>query len=134
MKVVEKAPEGPQEWLDQLVKASYEGKFPAYDANRGQCCYRTPEGYACAVGLLIPDEKYTPDMDAYGGVDRDFCEKYGHALPGWATYRHLEEVQNVHDFAESDMRLRGKPWSHTKFVEELLRCSIFEGLTPAVSG
>ena len=37
------------------------------------CMYRTPSGLMCAVGCLIPDEIYTPDMegeDAYYVVRR----------------------------------------------------------------
>lgn len=30
------------------------------------CQYRTSEGLKCAVGCLIPDEKYTPEMEPYG--------------------------------------------------------------------
>lgn len=28
-----------------------------------QCLYRSPEGHSCAVGILIPDEMYRPDME-----------------------------------------------------------------------
>lgn len=27
------------------------------------CAYRTPEGHKCAVGALIPDELYMPEME-----------------------------------------------------------------------
>lgn len=29
----------------------------------GSCCYRTADGLKCAVGALIPDEAYTPDIE-----------------------------------------------------------------------
>lgn len=30
------------------------------------CCYRTPEGNSCAVGCLINDDEYNPDMEGSG--------------------------------------------------------------------
>lgn len=32
----------------------------------GSCKYRAPDGCKCAVGALIPDELYTPQMDIDG--------------------------------------------------------------------
>jgi hypothetical protein len=29
----------------------------------GACCYRGEDGLKCAVGALIPDDQYTPQMD-----------------------------------------------------------------------
>ena len=28
------------------------------------CCYRTEEGLKCAIGCLIPDDEYTPQMES----------------------------------------------------------------------
>lgn len=33
------------------------------------CLYRGPNGTSCAVGFLIPDDQYNPDME-FMGVDR----------------------------------------------------------------
>lgn len=70
----------------------------------GDCLYRTPEGNKCAVGCLIPDEVYTPDMEGVG-IDslldcgerpvRPLCQ----TLAG--VDRHfLSAAQESHDGAE----------------------------------
>lgn len=33
------------------------------DINRHHCFLRSPEGRKCAIGVLIPDDKYTEDME-----------------------------------------------------------------------
>jgi len=50
-----------------------------------RCCYRTPDGLKCAVGILIPDDRYEPDME--GLVLRDnrklkalVVDELGHSL------------------------------------------------------
>lgn len=35
----------------------------------GMCRYRGPEGTTCAVGCLIDDESYLPEMEGYDVVD-----------------------------------------------------------------
>lgn len=43
----------------------------------GSCLYRGPDGTKCAVGLLIPDELYSPDMEGNSvcGLIDDFANK-----------------------------------------------------------
>lgn len=64
--------------VQHLIK---QGK-PAYDPKTMSCFYRGPEGTMCAVGPLIPDDVYRPDMEnvavyqlrefSFYGLDRDF--------------------------------------------------------------
>ena len=35
----------------------------AYDADRGLCRYRAPDGCQCALGPHIPDDAYSPEME-----------------------------------------------------------------------
>lgn len=48
-------------------------KEPGRDS---MCAYRTPDGRMCAVGCLIPDERYHPDMErkTVGGLIDGFPE------------------------------------------------------------
>lgn len=34
------------------------------------CRYRTPDGLKCAIGCLIPDDKYNPSFEGRGIADR----------------------------------------------------------------
>jgi len=52
-----------QEIFDKSVKGVIAQGKPAV-ANDAQCAYRTPDGCKCAVGQLIPDDKYDPSWDA----------------------------------------------------------------------
>lgn len=51
-----------QEAFDLMVNHLITQGRAAADDN-GECLYRGPEGTKCAVGILIPDDKYTPAME-----------------------------------------------------------------------
>ena len=55
-----------QEVLNDVVAKMFEQKRQSVkDADDGQfCVYRSEDGYRCAIGLLIPDEKYNPKFDS----------------------------------------------------------------------
>ena len=53
-----------QEIFDVSTKALIEQGFPSYDPDYGGTCYyRGPNGTKCAIGHLIPDDKYDPDFE-----------------------------------------------------------------------
>jgi hypothetical protein len=57
------------------------------------CAYRSPENYSCAIGCLIPDDRYKPDLegsDVDGLIAKGFTE--------FAPHRDLlGALQRVHD-------------------------------------
>lgn len=55
---------GNQEAFDRVVEHLLTAKKRSVDVNGNYCLYRSPDGGACAVGALIPDELYHPDMDS----------------------------------------------------------------------
>jgi hypothetical protein len=59
--------------------------------SRGSCRYRGPNGTKCAVGHLIPDEVYHPDMEGrlVGAFDFGISPEH---------YNLLRGLQGVHDF------------------------------------
>lgn len=62
--------------------------------SHGRCRYRTESGLMCAVGCLIPDEKYTPKIE--GRAVRDIP----HMLPFYTTFDDLTllgQLQAAHD-------------------------------------
>ncbi len=57
-----------QEILDYVTAhLRNQGRRSVASANAtcfmGACLYRGPDGLSCAVGCLIPDEEYRPDME-----------------------------------------------------------------------
>lgn len=54
-----------QEIFDKIVKHLAEQKGPALDMD-GECVYRTEDGGSCAVGCLISDKDYTPNLEGQG--------------------------------------------------------------------
>lgn len=68
---------------------------PAID--RGMCCYRSPLGYKCAVGWLIPDDRYTSKME--GKIPQsgnDVCEAISPGMMG-DDIIFLQDLQRCHD-------------------------------------
>lgn len=86
------------------------------------CNYRGAEGRACAVGCLIPDEMYSPDMDisdpfsGYNGTGvasllGRFPDLKPRLLPSGLSERagldFLTELQYLHDSVEPDIWGKG---------------------------
>lgn len=62
-----------------------------------RCLYRGPEGTKCAVGCLIPDELYDPNIEGLSVSDiKDVLLK-----AGIGAFALLGQLQNVHDTAWS---------------------------------
>ena len=110
------------EYYDLLVKTSLEGGFPAIE--NYQCGYRTASGRRCAVGLILPDSLYSPDME--GELCLEVCKTAGTDwLPDGVRYEDLAKIQDIHDTKSSR-----QPWDHHRFVAELAAVPCFSGFTP----
>lgn len=69
------------------------------------CQYRAPDGNKCAVGFLIPDEKYHPTMEGRGAVSMTLDPALGHYTS--AERLLLEEIQTIHDcYSKRDLEFR----------------------------
>lgn len=70
--------------------------------DRNECRYRKPDGTKCAIGSLIPDEKYNPEIEGsrvtningYYLDHLDFSDEN--------MMRLLEQFQGVHDTTKSE--------------------------------
>lgn len=51
-----------QEVFDEVIEHLFKQGKQAIDA-LGTCQYRAPDGSKCAVGALIPDDKYTASLE-----------------------------------------------------------------------
>lgn len=52
-----------QDIFDTVVKHLFAQGKQALDHD-GDCVYRSPTGLKCAVGCLIPDDKYDPELES----------------------------------------------------------------------
>lgn len=89
------------------------------------CAYRTPEGLKCAVGALIPDNLYNPNIENKSVMSYEVRQ----CLPFSITESDrsfLSDVQlNMHD------RLEGRPDFHTALEDAAAHIALQHGLTYA---
>lgn len=97
-----------QEAFDIVVKHLFEQKRPSMSCARGRlempiCAYRGVEGRKCAIGALISDEEYSPELE-----NRDVLalNRDGALPPSLAglDIDFLVELQAIHDDAELTKR------------------------------
>lgn len=129
--VVARVPRNKQEWLDDLVRRSRDGLFPAYRAESGECKYRLMNdddeaSLCCAIGALVGDEHYVLGAEEISPVV--FLHECGvqHPWISKLTEDEMLEVQSLHD------TLALYQWDHKKFVEKLLKLPVFDGMTPTI--
>lgn len=80
-----------QEIFDTVVRHLWAQGEQAID--RGVCQYRAPGGLKCAVGILIPDDKYDPKMDG----SMILREVMFRVELGQEHFGFLSELQAAHD-------------------------------------
>lgn len=80
-----------QQAFDEIV--TFMRKQGRQSRNEYGCVYRHAEGLRCAVGCLIPDEKYSPDMEGHNVWGDAFKgEKFTHSEKDF-----LIRMQKAHD-------------------------------------
>lgn len=90
-----------QELFDTAANHLLEQMSTSED-ERQTCRYRGPEGMKCAVGALIPDSAYIPeiencDLTSLFSRFRDVLEESGINPDSLETEQLLSELQEVHD-------------------------------------
>jgi hypothetical protein len=55
-----------QEAFDIAVKGVIAQGKAAYNPYHEDCYYRSPDGSKCAIGMIIPDDQYSPDIEGTG--------------------------------------------------------------------
>jgi hypothetical protein len=74
----------------------------------GDCVYRDDHGRKCAVGCLIPDDRYDPEMDREGTALSTAIDSIKDMFPVFEElgfHDHidlLEDLQRVHDVSDPD--------------------------------
>jgi hypothetical protein len=85
-----------QEIFDKVAKHLLTQNSKAVDAD-SRCQYKMPDGRRCAIGCLIPDELYDPEME--GELLRDLLKKFPVLQTLWsdADRYFVCSLQMVHD-------------------------------------
>lgn len=89
----------PQELINKVYSHLIKQGGPSQ--NNGSCAYRAPDGRQCAIGCLIPDELYSPEMEHNSlGV---LLEISNFHLPKFMQENQnlLQALQNIHDLYDA---------------------------------
>jgi hypothetical protein len=94
----------PQEIFDRSVSGLIKQGARSVDY-KNTCLYRSPCGNRCAIGLLIPDEHYTPSIETKGitaFLEIDYllvevCKQSGIDLNSRAVFSLVTDLQVMHD-------------------------------------
>lgn len=111
-----------QEYKELLIQCARDGTFPSYEESLGGkkiCRYRGPGNKKCAAGVLIPDDKYTSEMEGRG-IFASFVEK-SIQVPEGMLVEDLFYVQQIHDNLVH-------AWDPKVFIEEIEKLPFFKGV------
>jgi len=71
-------------------------------ANGRRCYYRSPEGLKCALGALIPDEKYDQKLEGQSAYSVEVLKAIGLGKTSREDKDFLRKLQEIHDHSEPD--------------------------------
>jgi hypothetical protein len=90
-----------QEIFDAVVKHLMAAPSRSVNLKTNACMYRTSDGAKCAVGAILPDECYRPEMDhdTAGTSIRSLVVNHPEWVPFWMrrNVELLQVLQTVHD-------------------------------------
>lgn len=98
-----------QEVFDKIVNHMLTQNAKAHDV-KGMCMYRGEEGRMCAVGCLITDEAYSPDIEKNAADTEEVLQALrnsGIDIDPWSPSntdtQFLYEIQQIHDYTDVDV-------------------------------
>ena len=87
-----------QEMFDIAAKHLLTQRVRSVDPVTGSCRYRGSQGRMCAIGPMIPDEKYSPDMEGRGVGSCDVWNAMGLDSGDRGNLMTLaHKLQDIHD-------------------------------------
>lgn len=95
-----------QEIFNQVYLGIIKQGKPSVDKD-GYCVYRGEDNCKCAVGFLIPDDEYDPEMETFSFSS--FLK-----FDGDQTYKMVRALQIFHDIGEELVRANV---DHIKWIE-----------------
>lgn len=88
--------------------------------NRENCLYRGPNGLKCAIGCIIPDDLYRPEMEGKGAESEALADvRLALGATSLDDVTFLTDLQELHDECEP------QAWP-----DRLTRFALEHGLTP----
>jgi hypothetical protein len=95
-----------QQAFDTMVQHLRKQRQKSRNSGCGTCLYRGPDGLKCAVGVLIPDELYSKEMEGQA-IDRLLISERNtfpelSKLFDGVNELLLDGMQDIHDFHEPD--------------------------------
>lgn len=91
--------------LTQNAKAQKNYIWDGATYDKGICMYRGNEGRMCAVGCLITDEAYSPDIEGYAADTEEVLNALrnsGIEIDN-TDAQFLYEIQQIHDYSAVDV-------------------------------
>ena len=103
-----------------------QGRVATSSTTLPTCAYRSTDGATCAVGCLIPDELYVPEMENKSVYTLLW---YFPDLPDYlhTNSRLLKSLQTIHD---GGLSMGGTPLL-TRWYHHLMACAIENDLEPS---
>lgn len=136
------------DYFNLLIQTSKERGFPSLSHHDGctTCSYRGVCGRKCAVGLLIPDDRYSSHLEGLAADSIMIRDRID--IPEGMSMYDLCACQEVHDAGmprmsdlisdliemfgskEKALEKANEYWDHGLFVQRLLKLECFLGFTP----
>jgi hypothetical protein len=99
--------------VDKILTHLWDQGRVSHDPLGMGCAYRGEDGTKCAIGILIPDDIYSPDME--GKSFHQLCRRYDVVadLPEIQAIKQVGEVlqqlhDNLHGMPDFRKRLRNR--------------------------
>lgn len=86
--------------LTQNAKSMHNRKIEGIPSSTAQCVYRSPDGLKCAVGCLIADEHYKPELEGLAALGKAVSNALiasGIPMNDHQTQRLVSYLQRLHD-------------------------------------
>lgn len=103
-------------WTKQSMIEHIETEFKGKSiTSSGSCRYRIGDGKKCAIGMFIPDDKYSKAMEGCINIS-ELSEKYEISFPLHPSL--MRQLQIIHDSSPTDNCLTNMlAWIENNVVE-----------------
>ena len=86
-----------QEIFDRVARHLLTQGKASYDATRGMCMYRGPDGLKCAAGILILDNAYDPSLEGKMAEELPASTQAAMGLEDEHAVEIVRHLQSIHD-------------------------------------